>query len=199
MKTYGDEGWISLLQDRMERARNRKIQNGSVFVGDEALGFAEREIIKDRLWMWLPEQFQKMPARMAKQKYPNAACMQQIYTNLEMTIDLCFMLPAGEIEKDDEEVFAFRDDIAQYVQQQYAPCEKLKRAVVKAGEVKVPWLEFVAPAEDTQIYNLLYFVALDVNKDTAAELLLGACNCPAQDADDWKNIFLQMLASMRTG
>ena len=66
MKTYGDEGWISLLQDRMERARNRKIQNGSVFVGDEALGFAEREIIKDRLWMWLPEQFQKMPARMAK-------------------------------------------------------------------------------------------------------------------------------------
>ena len=70
MKTYGDEGWISLLQDRMERARNRKIQNGSVFVGDEALGFAEREIIKDRLWMWLPEQFQKMPARMAKQKYP---------------------------------------------------------------------------------------------------------------------------------
>ena len=136
---------------------------------------------------------------MAKQKYPNAACMQQIYTNLEMTIDLCFTLPAGEIEKDDEEVFAFRDDIAQYVQLQYAPCAKLKRAVVKAGEVKVPWLEFVVPAEDTQIYNLLYFVALDVNKDTAAELLLGACNCPAQDADDWKNIFLQMLASMRTG
>ncbi|MDE7312396.1 MAG: hypothetical protein K2N87_12385 [Eubacterium sp.] len=208
---YGDEGWISLLQDRMEKARNRKIQKGSVLVGGEELVFAEREIIKDRLWMWLPNTFALLAEEAVKCKYPDANRPQQVYTDQETDVNICFTLLEGEIEKDGETAFEYCDDIVQYVQQYKPECSILKQAVVKAKEKKVPWLAFVSQAEDTQMYNLMFFTVLDLKKDadsdrdrigagradTAGNLLLGTCNCLAQDEDVWKGIFVQMLVSMR--
>lgn len=201
MKTYGDEGWISLLQDRMEKSRNRKIQTGSVLVDGQELVFAEREIVTGKLWMWLPQVFIKMPEQAAKKQYPDACRPQQIYTNQETTVNICFTLLADAIEYDREMAFAFRDDIAWYVGQRPG-CTVLKEsAAVQAGAAWVPWFEFAVEAEDARMYELMFFAVLKEEADdpghTAGKLLLGAFHCLEQDMDDWKGIFVQMLASMR--
>ena len=43
-----------------------------------------------------------------------------------------------------------------------------------------------------QIYNLMFFTPLK------GRLFMGSCNCFAQDQEDWKDLFVQMIASIRT-
>ncbi len=57
MKEYGDEAFIRMLQENQEEAKNKDIRQGSVFVEDQELVFREHEILKEQLWMWMPDTF----------------------------------------------------------------------------------------------------------------------------------------------
>ncbi|MDE6971322.1 MAG: hypothetical protein K2P69_16460 [Eubacterium sp.] len=190
MKKHGDEGFIEMLREGQEDARNKDIQKGSVFVDDEELQFHEREILKNLMWMWLPDEFTMLNKMMIKVKYPNENRPDIIYSNKETTINVSFSHKRDKLLAGQEE--EVRDYMGQVIQRLYPTSSIIDKEVVSAGENKVAWMDFVTPAMDGQIYNLMFFTPLK------GRLFMGSCNCFAQDQEDWKDLFVQMIASIRT-
>jgi len=188
MKEYGDEYFIYLLREAQEQARNRDIQKGSVWTGGEELLFAEREVLKKKLWIWLPEDFKILGRELAKLKYPDENRPDIIYTNPQTTVNIAFSrqaLAAG-FEK---EACSF---VCQQIQKLHPGSSILDRKTVRAGEMELECLVFVTLAEDAMIYNQMFFLPLE------GRLLIGNCNCRAQEQDEWEELFAQMIASIRT-
>lgn len=190
MKKYGDEQFIEILRESQEEARNKDIQKGSVFIGDQEFIFQEREIFQNQMWIWLPDNFTLLSKELAKMKYPNENRPDLIYSNSETTVNICFShrwekLAAGQ----EREVC---DSIGQVIVSLYPGSSIIEKGTVLLREMEVAWMDFITPAIDAKIYNLMFFMRLK------GRILMGNCNCLAQDQEDWKEFFLQMFATIRT-
>ena len=90
MKEYGDEAFIRMLQENQEEAKNKDIRQGSVFVEDQELVFREHEILKEQLWMWMPDTFAPLSRELMRIKYPNENRPDHIWSNPQTTINVSF-------------------------------------------------------------------------------------------------------------
>lgn len=190
MKKYGDEQFIEMLREGQEEARNRDIQKGSVFACGRELLFQEREILKKQMWIWLPDEFAPLGKELVKVKYPNENRPQIIYTNPETTVNISFSHRWEKLEAGQEA--QVRDAIGQVILNVFPACGSIGKESVQAAENEVAWMDFVTPGVDTRIYNLMFFTTLK------GRLFMGNCNCLADDQDEWKGLFVQMLATIRT-
>ncbi len=188
MEKYGDEGFIRLLREGQEESRNKDIKKGSVFAGDYELIFKEREIIKGRLWMWMPKEFTILNKEMARIKYPNENRPDIIYTNPQTTVNISISYKKDKMMAGQES--EVRDSILEVVQSMY-PGAIIDADAAESDESQAAWFDFVTPAIDAQIYNLMFFTSL------RGKLLQGSCNCLSQDQNDWKGLFVQMLKTIR--
>lgn len=192
MKEYGDELFIRMLRESQEEARNQDIRLGSVFVEDQELVFQEQEIWKEQLWMWMPDTFAPLGRELMRIKYPNENRPDDIYSNSQATVNISLSHKQEKMEPG--ETREVRDYMGQIIENLYPSSSISDQNVVKAAEHEheIAWMDFVTPAMDMQVYNLMFFTPL------RGRLLMGSCNCPAQEQEDWKGLFLQMLASIRT-
>lgn len=188
MKAYGDEKFIQVLRDAQENARNTKIREGSVLVEDKELLFEEREILKDRMWMWLPEDFKLLSEEYAELKYPNGR-PDLIYSNPETTVNVSFTYEQEKLAAGEETEVC--DSIGQIIQNLYPTSGVLNRGTVQAGENEIAWIDFLTPAIDGSLYNMIFVGTLK------GRMLMGTCNCPEEDKDDWTDLFVQMLETIR--
>lgn len=190
MEKYGDEDFIQILKERQEEARNRDIRQGNVFINGSDMAFHEREIIKRQLWMWLPDEFDLLSQDMARLKYPAEGRPDIIYTSQDMTVNISFSKKTAGMRPGEEEMI--RDNVKVMIRRLYPPGSFIDAQTEEAEKSRLAWFDFVSPALDMDIYNLMFFTSLH------GKLLTGACNCLSGDKDDWKDVFLQMLASVRT-
>lgn len=187
MKDYGDEQFINLLRKRQENSRNTDIRKGSVWRCGEELLFAEREIMKKRLWIWLPKNFSILSKELALIKYPDNNCPDIIYTDPATTVIVSFTqleLKAGEEQK-------ACASIEWQIRETYGDTSVRGTETLHAGEMEIPCLISVTPALDAMVYNRMFFLPLD------GKVCLGVCNCLEQD--DWKELFVQMVTFVRVG
>lgn len=189
MKEYGDEGFIHLLKEGQEEAEERDIRAGSVLVSGTMLQFKEREIMKRQLFMWLPTTFELLSKEMARIKYPNENRPDVIFTNAATTVNVTFSYKKDSLKEGQEE--AVRDSMEQVVHRVHPTSQTIEKQTTTAGEHKLAWFALITPAIDTEIYNLMFFTSLK------GRLLMGACNCLKADQEEWKDLFVQMLASAR--
>lgn len=170
MDNYGDEGFIRLMRIRQEEVRNQDILKGIVWVNGDELLFAEREILKKRLWMWMPHCFIKMPEELAQWKYPDTNRPAVIYSNTETTVNISFTHhQQKKLEAGAEG--AFRDLMEQMMLHSYPASVTMEKDTVMAGPMMLAWFDFLTPALDGEIYNLMFYASLD------GRLLAGAFNC----------------------
>lgn len=189
MKVYGDEEFIHFLREELEDHRNNDIQKGSVWTAGEELLFSEREILKKKLWMWLPNDFRMLGKEIAKEKYPGEIRPELIYTNNDSTINISFTYQQETVAAGaDQELCSYMKQAMPYV---YPDISILDLEPVHIGEKIATGLAFVTPAIDGQIYNRMFFIVLE------GKLLIGSCNCLEQDREDWDELFEQMIASIR--
>jgi len=188
MKEYGDEGFITLLRWKSEDAE-KDIRKGKVLAGGQVLEFREREIIKNLLWMWLPDGFGPLSGELAKLKYPNENRPDVIYTNPATTINVTFSHKTDRLEEGQEE--EIRDYMAEIVQRLHPSSSIIEKMTTEADGCRLAWFDFVTPAIDTDIYNIMFFTSLH------GRLLMGGCNCLDEDKEDWKELFVQMIGTVR--
>ncbi len=94
MEKYGDESFINPLRKNREDA-DRDIRKGKILAAGKILAFREREIIKNLLWMWLPDEFGPLSKEMALFKYFNENPPDIIYTNTKTTVNITFSHKKG--------------------------------------------------------------------------------------------------------
>lgn len=189
MKEYGDEGFINLIRERQEEAV-WDIKAGRVLVDGKNIIFREREVIKGKLWIWMPDEFGPLSKDLARLKYPNENRPDVIYTNKETTVNVTFSHKREKLkEGEEEEIRNYMKEIVKRVQ---TSSEMIEEGTVKTEEgCFLAWFDFVTPAIDTDIYNLMFFSSL------GGRLLIGSCNCLDADREDWKVFFMQMLGTVR--
>lgn len=189
MKEYGDEGFINLIRERQEEAV-WDIKAGRVLVDGKNIIFREREVIKGKLWIWMPDEFGPLSKDLARLKYPNENRPDVIYTNKETTVNVTFSHKREKLkEGEEEEIRNYMKEIVKRVQ---TSSEMIEEGTVKTEEgCLLAWFDFVTPAIDTDIYNLMFFSSL------GGRLLIGSCNCLDADREDWKVFFMQMLGTVR--
>lgn len=192
MKVYGDEAFMDIMRESQEESGNKDIRKGSVFVKEKELLFQERGIFRHKMWMWLPDDFALPDRELVKIKYPGENRPDVIYSNPESTVNVCFSHRQEKMSAGQES--QVRDAIGQVICNLYPTAQISDQGSVQTGAgEEAAWMDFVTPAIDTQIYNLMFFTPL------TGRLLMGSCNCLASDQDDWKGLFLQMIASIRSG
>lgn len=189
MKEYGDERFIALLREGRAEAK-KDIRKGKVLADGQVLEFREREIIKKMLWMWLPDGFGPLSGEMARLKYPNENRPDIIYTNPGTTINVTFSHKTDRLEEGQEE--EIRDYMGEIVQRLHPSSEIIEKNTAEAENCRLAWFDFVTPAIDTDIYNIMFFTSLQ------GRLLMGGCNCLDEDKDVWKELFVQMLGTVRS-
>lgn len=189
---YGDEGFIRLLRDRQEEVRNRDIQKGSVWAGDKELVFKEYEVIKKQLFIYIPDEFALLAKETARQKYPYENRPEIIYADPQGSVTVAFTHRKEKLDTGQEE--EVRNAIAQVMRQLYPSGIFMEKqsVVTYAAQMPVAWFDFVTPAIDADIYNLMFFYALN------GKLLMGACNCLQADQEEWKEFFVQMIKTLRS-
>lgn len=190
MEKYGDEDFIQFLKQSREESRNRNIKEGSVWIDGRDAVFHEREVIKKQLWMWMPDEFALMSQEMARLKYPNENRPEIIYTSEDSTVNITFSKKKEKLNPGEEE--QVRDDIELLILRLYPSAGTIEKQTALAVQNRIAWFDFISPAIDMDVYNLMFFTSL---KGT---LLMGACNCLSGEQGHWKDVFLQMLASLRT-
>lgn len=188
MKEYGDEGFIQMIKDGQVTAQ-KDIRKGSVLVGGKTLVFKEREILKRKMWIWMPDSFGQLSKELARLKYPNENRPDIIFTNPETTVNVTVSHKQDKLGKGQEE--EIRDYMEQVIARLHPESGTIEKQTALAGEHCFAWFDFVTPAIDTEIYNLMFFTALE------NRLLMGACNCLKPDMEEWKELFIQMLESVR--
>ena len=189
MNQYGDEAFIQVLRETQENAKNTNIREGSVWAGDKELLFEEHEIWKGQLWMWLPKDFGILNEKYTQMKYPSGR-LDVIYSNKETTINISFMYKQEKLEPGEEkEICGY---LGQIVRNLYPTGDVLGESCVQAGENEVACVEFVTPAMDGTIYNMMFVTSLK------GRMILGTCNCLKEDQEDWRDLFVQMLETIRT-
>ena len=82
--------------------------------------------------------------------------------------------------------------LGQIVRNLYPTGDVLGESCVQAGENEVACVEFVTPAMDGTIYNMMFVTSLK------GRMILGTCNCLKEDQEDWRDLFVQMLETIRT-
>lgn len=190
MKTYGDEAFIRLIRERQEQSRNKDIQKGSIFIDGKEIVFREREIQKNVLWMWMPEEFSLLSEDMARLKYPNENRPELIYSNTETTVNISFSHQKEKMSAGRET--EIRDYMEQVIHNLHPTAETIEKAAIRRTDGQdTAWFDFVTPAIDAYIYNMMFFTSVK------GRLLLGSCNCLEQDQEEWKDLFFQMAVTMR--
>lgn len=190
MKEFGDETFIRIMRENQEDTRNQDIQKGSVFADGQELRFQEREILKGLLWMWLPDTFSPLDRELARVKYPNENRPDYIWSNPQTTVNVSLTHRQETLEPG--QTGEVRDYMGQMIENLYPSGSILDKGMLQGGEHETAWMDFVTPALDTRIYNLMFFMPLK------GRLLMGSCNCLAHEQEDWKGLFVQMLSSIRT-
>jgi hypothetical protein len=189
MAAYGDEKFIYRLTQETSETQENDIKNGFAIIDDVRIAFCEREIVKDKLFMTIPVDFELMSTEMAKIKYPNENRPQIIYTDEEGAITVNFTLMDAELT--DEEITEASQALQQVIQRTNPLVKIISNNVITANGISIGHFDFVSPAIDDDVYNKMFIFPID------GQFTLGSFNCLHIDMVRWIDIVEQMLFSIR--
>jgi hypothetical protein len=194
-KKFGDEEFIYQLSMNANGAQSDKpedgknIMDGYVIFNEEEILFKQKNILNKILSIMMPEIFAAMPKAIAEIKYPSINRPDLIYTNSETTIN--FSISHREDEASNDDIPEVKDMLEQMVMRMYPASSVIESKSLNVGEKNIGYFDFITPAIDMNIYNMTFILSLE------ERLALGSFNCPEEDMDDWKPVFIQMLQSIR--
>jgi hypothetical protein len=191
MKEYGDERFIygMALESEAVEEEETDIRKGYAFIGGERVLFCEREIGPDGLFVTLPSEFGLMDLDTAKLKYPNEDRPGVIYADGEGATTYNFSF--RDEEMDDGETEEVRDAILAVMKRLNPSYGFMAVGVTRAEGTRIGFFDFVSPAVDSDVYNLLFIFSL------RGRLVLGSFNCLHADMAAWTEVNEQVLKYIR--
>ncbi|SFR89053.1 hypothetical protein [Anaeromicropila populeti] len=182
-----DELVIVEKRKKMKEKYN-KISTG-MYIRNEVMQFKCFNFFNERMEIWLPDTFVKMPSAIAQVKYPSSQRPQIIMTDLSSSVNFTFSLFDMEIDKEDiEDTCKGFQSIIKKVQPANVFYEN---DTWELGKTKVSWFDYKASAIDADIYNIVYVTSIGKN------ILHGIFNCMDQESADWKEAAFQVIQSIK--
>jgi hypothetical protein len=135
-------------------------------------------LLNGKLIIDLPKGFDIMGKEMLDIKYPSSNRPTLVYTNENGTINFAFNHTNNDIPKDKlpEILPAFVKQFSSI----YPQIEWFKKGVEKFKGKDFVVLEFITPAIDSKIYNLMYVTVLE------GKMLMCTFNCLESQKEEWE-------------
>lgn len=189
-KNLGDEEFISIMgaSENEETAHENNISDGYIIIHEERIPFGRKAVFDGKMSVIIPETFELMPEETAAVKYPSAERPDFIYTNEETTVN--FSLAHKDGKAANEDIPGVKDMIQEFVAKMHPASAVIDSEVIEVSGKNIAYFDFVAPAIDTEVYNMMFVFSLE------GRLAIGSFNCPIDDMEDWKPVFVQMMQSI---
>ncbi|AOW20771.1 hypothetical protein [Urechidicola croceus] len=149
----------------------------------------ELSLLNGKLAVNLPNNFGLMNEKMLATKYPSNNRPTLVYTNAEGTINFAFNHTTNPVPKD-----KISDLLPPFVNQfnsVYPQIEWFKKDLEIVNDKNFIVLEFIVPAIDTKIYNLMYITELD------GKMFMSTFNCIESIKNEWEIIAKKSLNSIK--
>lgn len=154
--------------------------------------FHEIELVKHRIYdefsIKIPKTFDILPDSIVRIKYPNMRNPQLIYSNKQSTINVGFnhtKSPASQ-----EQIGEMRDQLVSVLKASNAKTEWLGDGIETINGRQVGYANFISPAYDSKIFNLMFFTDVD------GRVMIGTFNCMEKDIPEWKDVAWEIMRSM---
>ena len=158
----------------------KSIQEGSLEMDGKIIIFEKQMLLEDKLCLRLPKDFVIMPPEKVSLKYPSERRPGLIYTNEDGAINIT--LNHTQIPFEAVDIQNFRDSMIDTIEKMQPAVRWLEKGMKIINEKDSGYFEFISPALDTDIYNLMFVTELH------GRALIISFNCPEVEMDDWQPV-----------
>ena len=184
MNRLETEEETSARKEAWEKEALAGVLAGSLLVDGTMIEFHREILCKDKV-----NTFKEMDPEMAAIKYPSDQRPNPIFSNDTGSITLGFNYTWSQVEA--EEIGTFKDILLQNLQRMQSAITLLEDGVKDVNGQQIGYFEFISPALDSDLYNLMFFMELD------GRALLCALNCLENDLEHWQPIAKGIMESIR--
>ena len=147
-----------------------------------------RIVLTGKVQVLLPKSFNQMTSEMLAAKYPASNRPTLVYTNEDGSINFAFNHTVNQVTDD-----KLPEVLPAFVQQFnsiYPQIRWFKKEMEKVNGKSFIVMEFITPAVDTRIYNLMYITELE------GKMLMCSFNCMESQKSEWESKAKQALNSV---
>ena len=149
----------------------------------------KKSLLNDQVELKVPKDFGIMSEELMKLKYPSERRPTLVYSNASGSINLA--LNHTQSEASQQLLPEFKDYFVQVFTNLYPSAERKGSGLKTINGKEVGYVEFISPAIDTEIYNLIFFTDLD------GRLLLCTFNCTINNLEEWEPIGKEIFNSLK--
>lgn len=198
---FMDEDIIGMVKQarhkkRMENIRNqlsqpdivKAIKDGQLMVDDETIDFKEISLYENQIRMCIPTTFEVMEPELMDIKYPSSRRPEYIYTSESTSINVTMKIMEQQIQP--EELEDFTRTMMNMLQKLQPSADMLDIDITEINDVQIGYFDFITPALDDRIYNLMFLFMVD------EKVTMGSINCLKKEMNIWKPIAYGMMESL---
>ncbi|MFP3917115.1 hypothetical protein U5N28_04825 [Lysinibacillus telephonicus] len=181
---------------RMENIENqllhtdivKAIKDGQLTIEDETMEFVKIGFYDDQILMYIPTAFEMMTPELMDIKYPSSRRPEYIYTSESTSINVTMKMMEQEIKP--EELEDFTHNMMNMLRKLQPNAEMLDIGMKEVNGVQIGYFDFITPALDSKIYNLMFLFMVGEN------VTMGSVNCLKKEMNIWKPLAYGMMESI---
>nr|WP_106781377.1 hypothetical protein [Lysinibacillus timonensis] len=181
---------------RMENIENqllhidivKAIKEEQIMIEDETIEFKEIGFYNNQIRMYIPKAFEVMTPELMDIKYPSSRRPEYIYTSESSSINVTMKMMEQVIKK--EELENFTHNMMYMLRKLQPSAEMLDYGMKEVNGEQIGYFDFMTPALDGKIYNLMYFFMVGEN------VTMGSVNCLKNEMTIWKPLAYGMMESI---
>ena len=180
-----DEKILDFINDQEAAEKRRDICNGEIKIAGIYYEFEQKEFFDEKFKIYMPNNFDDMPEKDRKLKYPSENRPKIIKSNDDGTIN--FTLSIIESPLSEDSVEELKDGMMMIVKKTNPVNVFYENGILEVNEKNIGFFEYKSSAIDDYIYNVMYF--LEFQEKT----LMGTFCCRYDDYEEWRDVIFEVL------
>ncbi|WP_160690546.1 hypothetical protein [Clostridium sp. C2-6-12] len=189
MEKRADEKILDFLNEVEKREARKDICSGPVRIGDRYYVFVETEFFDEKLKVYIPKDFEDMPLKARKFKYPSESRPDIIRCNDSGST--CITLKIINSPLDEEHVKKLKDGMKVIIKKTNPANVFYEDGVLEVDSKNIGFFEFKSYAIDDSLYNMMFFLVFE------GKTLMGTFSCKHRDSKEWRDIVFQVIKTVR--
>lgn len=164
------------------------IKDGQLIIEDETIEFTKMDFYDGQIQMRIPAAFEVMESDLMDIKYPSSRRPDYIYTSESTSINVTLKIMEQQIKA--EELEDFTQTMMEILQKMQPTTKMLDIGFNEVNDVQIGYFDFITPALDNKIYNLMFLFIVGEN------VTMGSINCLKKEMNIWKPIAYGMMETI---
>ena len=189
MEERVDEKILDYINAIEEKEARKDIRNGTIKIGQRYYEFEEGEFFDEKLNMYIPIDFEEMPLKARKHKYPSENRPDIIKCNESGSI--CITLKIINSTLDEEHVEKLKDGMKVIIKKRNPANVFYEDGILEVESKNIGFFEFKSYAIDESLYNIMFFLEFE------GKTLMGTFSCKHRECKEWREIAFQIIKTIR--